>query len=295
MAAPRRSTRPHWTERPGAKTAAWVLGTLVALGTLVGFGLQWVQAPDSGGSSAAPTEPEPPPESTPTSTAERLASVHVGAPSARIEEILGLPVNSRELDGGPGWTQQTYAADELSATTVTDESGSIVLLSIMSCTLGSDIEVTTPRGTTVVLQGPAIASAELASDGTVDDAANDRLLWYLDGGTGSSLGQLLEQSTMQPASGNGWKSYLVGINRACGSTTFTYTQTGTLQYFGTIADAPEDLESFRTSRAADFYTEILGDYSISEYTTITFSTPNGEVGEATAAPYIHDLPPEFLG
>ena len=235
--------------------------------------------------------PEPEPPVLASATALRAASVHVGQPGANLDEIFGDAIKSEPVPGDQNWVQKTYVRQDVASIAVIDESDQIILYSVMSCLANANLKVTTSSGTTVTLQGPSIADAESAPDANFDP--NERQLYYLEGGTGSSLGQLIETSVDQVRSGNGWRSYLIGINRACGETGFGVDgDPGTFEYFGVISDAPDKLRAFRASTPANFYTEVSDVFAVTDDTMITWSSPS-EQGPALASPYNNDLPGDF--
>lgn len=271
---------PSWFHHPFAVGLFWVLGALAAVATVVAVVMQlWPKASES--------QPD-----TGSGLAHRVVSVHVNNPVAGLDEVMGSPVRVEDLDGEVGWTQRTYVASDVAVSAVIDDSGDIRLFSVMVCAPDTWLRIATPSGTTVTLQGPPISQAEASDRG---DAVNDRRLSYLDGFTGSSLGHLIEESQDRPRGGNGWRSYLIGINRACGPTDFMSSgEPGGISYFGDVSDAPSDLQAFRGSTPANFYTEIAGDYRITDQTLVDFFGLNANVTGALAAPYVHDLPSDFL-
>ncbi|TFB65030.1 hypothetical protein [Cryobacterium sp. Hz9] len=237
-------------------------------------------------------QPEPAPPVLASATALRAASIHVGQPGSNLVEIFGDPIKSEPVPGDQNWVQKTYVRQDVASTAVVDTSDQIILYSVMSCLPNANLKITTSSGTTVTLQGPNIANAESAPDADFDP--NERQLYYLEGGTGSSLGQLIETSVDGVRSGNNWRSYLVGINRACGETGFGVDgDPGTFEYFGALSDAPETLQAFRKTTPANFYTEISDDSTVTDDTMVTWWSPNPGQGPAYASPYNNDLPDDF--
>ncbi|WP_173923352.1 hypothetical protein [Agromyces sp. Marseille-P2726] len=274
-----------------------MFGTIVGLASILGVVWQisgiGQGSASSGGPGGGTAEPPPSASATPTgsSVAALAADIHVGFPAARIDELFGGPIATRVLDGKLGWVEHTYARDSVAATAVVDDSGITVLYSVLVCEPDVAAPFQTPSGSTVVLQEPPIGQSESWDS---EEDPNERSLYYLEGGTGSSLGQLIEESVVPQASGHGWKTHLVGINRACGDTLFLTPETPTaFEYFGTLEDAPADLVAFRERTPANFYTEIADDYRITEYGVIDFFGAGGEALGALASAYVHDLPPGF--
>jgi hypothetical protein len=272
---------PMWMTHKTAVITYWVLGGLAAIATVVAVVLQLIPM----------FTPEEPTDSA-SGTAHRAASIHVGYQSSAIAEVLGEPIKLQKLDGGAKWVQQTYVKDDAAVSAIVDENGVIQLYSLMVCAPQSNLRIGTFSGTTVTLQGPSIAHAEKV-DGDEGDL-NDRALVYVDGFTGSSLGHLIEKSVDQTRSGNGYRSYLIGINRACGETDFMDSgEPGGLSFIGGTDEAPDDLRHFRESHPANFYTEVAGDFGVQDDSTISIFGAATVTG-GLAAPYIFDLSEEYL-
>jgi hypothetical protein len=143
-------------------------------------------------------QPEPEPPVLASATALRAGSIHVGQPAVNVEEVFGAPIKSEVVAG-----DQILGAEDLCAPRRHRDRGRRCQRSLMSCLPNANLKITTSSATTVTLQGPSIASAESAPD--VDIDPTERQLYYLEGGMGSSLGQLIETSVDQIRSGNGWR------------------------------------------------------------------------------------------
>ncbi|MET4703972.1 hypothetical protein [Frigoribacterium sp. UYMn621] len=276
-----------------------ILGAIASVVTIAGFAFFLVDrlnaaTPTSATPRATGTSSASSPTTTPPTT-EPLLSVHTGYPVAKVIEAAGTPIAKRVIPAAPEWSQQLFVSGSYAATVLVSPDNTIALFSVLVCDPSLAPSFTTPSQTRVTLMAKPISRAEQSTSG--DGAQNDRPLFYLDGGTGGSLGQLIEVSRDQPRSGNGNRGYLIGINRACGDTTFRTPATADNgEYRGSISDAPADLRAFRERTPANFYAEVSGDFSINEDGTVDIRPPDSgkTVSGVLASPFIQDLPQEFL-
>ncbi|QNE47326.1 hypothetical protein F1C58_10740 [Glaciihabitans sp. INWT7] len=276
-----------------------ILGAIASVVTIAGFAFFIVDRLDAATPNSATPRPaesssSPSPART-TPIQEPLLSVHTGYPVQKAIEAAGSPMSTRAIPGAPEWSEQLFVRGSYAATVLVSPDDTIALYSVLVCDPSLAPSFTTPSQTRVTLMATPISRAEQSTSG--DAARNDRPLFYLDGGTGSSLGQLIEVSRDQPRSGNGNRGYLIGINRACGDTVFRTPATpDNREYRGSVGDAPADLLTFRERTPANFYAEVAGDFSINEDGTVDIRpSDSGEtVVGVLASPFIQDLPEDFL-
>lgn len=271
-----------------------ILGIIASIVTIAAFGLiifdRLNSSTTSGTRTTVPSIPSstlPPPDP--------MLAIHAGYQVEKVIEAAGSPIVSRALPGEPGWVEQLFAHGSYAATVLVSPTNKIVLYSVLVCDRSLAPTFTTPAHTRVTLMGVPISRAESATP--ADQGLNNRPLFYLDGETGNSLGQLIEVSVDQPRSGNGNRGYLVGINRACGDTAFgSKTNSENNGYRGSIDDAPAEIQAFRKKTPANFYAEVIGDFSINNDGTVDIQPQDNSatIVGVLASPFIHELPAQFL-
>jgi hypothetical protein len=276
-----------------------ILGTIASVATIAAFGFFVFDRLNA--ATPIPATPRPRESTSPSApiatppTLEPLLAIHTGNPVEKVIEAAGSSIASHAIPGAPEWVEQLFVHGNYAATVLVSPTKKITLYSVLVCDRSLAPTFTTPSKTTVTLMAKPISQAESSKTGDRDQ--NDRPLFYLDGGTGNSLGQLIEVSVDQPRSGNGNRGYLIGINRACGDTAFRGLATAeNREYRGNIREAPADLNAFRERTPANFYAEVAGDFTINQDGTVDLRpVDSGDtVVGVLASPFIHDLPVEFL-
>jgi len=226
-----------------------------------------------------------------------LAAIHVGYAEEYLIDSLGTPTTTTPLSDDLGWRQLVFIRDEFAVGAVVNDTGQIVLYSVLSCSPDFQPSFTAPDSQTIQLQTHSLATTGASSVG----AESDRSLVYVAGGTGGSIDQLVEMGG--PASfATREQSYLLGVSIDCGPADF-FEPGRESSYTGLASVAPETLQEYRRNTPPNFYTEIAAvpfplvqstglPYLFNDVGGLEF-LPQGEGGETvttTATIWRWDLP-----
>ena len=218
----------------------------------------------------------------------RLQNLHAGFGIDRIRQELGQPSIVKSIRGTK-FIESIFLRDEHIVMTVHDDTGSVVIYSVLSCSPEFQPTFSTEAETDVQLQARRLTEVESKVDSSDPEPDNDaRFVTFSPHLTASSPGILVEAAPQNMANSMRERGFFVGANSACAD----LTEGGADNFAGEVAEAPDQIKILRTTIAANFYAEVYGVFgSVGEYGDLDAYDENSKhVGRLPISPFHFDLP-----
>ncbi|HET7724483.1 MAG TPA: ETEC_3214 domain-containing protein [Propionibacteriaceae bacterium] len=150
-------------------------------------------------------------------------------------------------------TQHVFERRDHLVMALTNATGEVVLLSVLSCSPDFAPTFTSPVGTTVRLQSVPLSAA---ITGDAEGWASDeyRRVSYMPWLTASSMNQMVEEGAAVSNASRG-RAYYVGVNGLCAD--LDSLGLGEDPYSGSLKEAPDSMQRARSRIAANFYAETV--------------------------------------
>ena len=150
-------------------------------------------------------------------------------------------------------TQHVFERRDHLVMAVTNSTGEVVLLSVLSCSPDFAPTFTSPVGTSVRLQSVPLASA-ITGDPSGWASEEYRKVSYMPWLTAASMNQMVEEGAAVSNASRG-RAYYVGVNGLCAD--LDSLAMGADPYTGPLQEAPSAMQRARGKIAANFYAETV--------------------------------------
>jgi hypothetical protein len=184
----------------------------------------------------------------------KLQQLHPGNSLTYLVEQLGQPSFVKPVHNSRiPLTQHLFERRDHLVMAVTNSTGEVVLLSVLSCSPDFAPTFTSPVGTSVRLQSVPLASAiQGDAEGWVSDQY--RKISYMPWLTASSMNQMVEEGAGVSNASRG-RAYYVGVNGLCAD--LDSLALGEDPYSGILPEAPQAMQGARSKIGANFYAETV--------------------------------------
>jgi len=147
-----------------------------------------------------------------------LRHLHAGYSVQYITARMGTPTIVTRIANDPSVTKELlFIKREYVVSVLTDRAGSAVSYAVFACNHDFQPSFVSPAGQEFRLNATPLASTYIDGRPGASTGPNHRYMFYGQDATASSVGQLVEVGADSGSNAVGGRSYMLGVNAACGA------------------------------------------------------------------------------